>query len=299
MSDVDRAARRPPFARIGGEPADLQEARDGTDKPGANAAERSDVQVQNTHEKLTEFIESVSQCAEKGAPPTDAKCPPREVDARYAPVLDDGVMINSAALWPLLDPQWNHPKTWYKELATAKPGAKDYDWSQLAARYWPSRVDGKCRKDPSLGVAHGCFWRYHPARAWAWELRLQDEIGPDFRIDEPNSDACRSAYLSENGLEALATVEKEVLRRMGRGKDKKIVPEMRLLESGLWAAHPEACWALEGRMIERQEGTFVLDAPDADVERARYGEGNPDRVAERRQVMARWEGTGELFGVEV
>lgn len=43
----------------------------------------------------------------------------------------------------------------------------------------------------------------------------------------------------------------------------------------------------------------MLDAPDADVERARYGEENPDRVAERRQVMARWEGTGELFGVEV
>ena len=98
--------------------------------------------------------------------------------------LDDGVMVNSAALWPLLEPQWKEPKKWWKELATAQ-GKKDYDWSHLAARYFPTRVDAKCQQDPSLGVAHGCFWRYHPARAWAWELRLQDEIGPDFRIEEP------------------------------------------------------------------------------------------------------------------
>jgi hypothetical protein len=48
--------------------------------------------------------------------------------------------------------------------------------------------------DPSLGVAHGCFWRptLPPStRAWAWELRLQDEIGPldcgfaDFHLRAP------------------------------------------------------------------------------------------------------------------
>jgi hypothetical protein len=65
-------------------------------------------------------------------------------------------MINSAALWPLLEPQWKDPKKWWKELATAK-GKKDYDWSHLAMRYWPTRVDAKCQEDPSLGVAHGCF----------------------------------------------------------------------------------------------------------------------------------------------
>ena len=41
-----------------------------------------------------------NRCAEKGPPPPDAKTPKREVDARYAPELNDGVMINSAALWP-------------------------------------------------------------------------------------------------------------------------------------------------------------------------------------------------------
>src|SRR5690606_21038139 len=83
----------------------------------------------------------------------------------------------------LLLPQWKDPKKWWKELCTAD-GRKDYDWAHLAARYFPTRVDGKCKTDPSLGVAHGCFWKYHPAKAYAWELRLQDEIGPDFTIDE-------------------------------------------------------------------------------------------------------------------
>ena len=174
--------------------------------------------MQSWRDELAEFIADVEQCADKGPAPPDPKKPEREVDARYIPDLDDGVMINSAALWPLLEPQWKDPKKWWKELVAAK-GKKDYDWSHLAMRYWPTRVDKKCQTDPSLGVAHGCFWKYHPARAWAWELRLQDEIGPDFRIEEApyrgdGGDAeHRAAYLKDHASEALEAVEKEVLRR--------------------------------------------------------------------------------------
>jgi hypothetical protein len=125
------------------------------------------------------------------------------------PDLDDGVMVNAAALWPLLAPQWKDPKKWWKELAAAD-GKKDYDWSHLAMRYWPRRVDAKCEKDPSLAVAHGCFFKYHPARAWAWELRLQDEIGPAFRIEEEpyrgdgGHEAHRTAFLADHPVDALA-----------------------------------------------------------------------------------------------
>ncbi len=173
----------PTLTRLDGELADLRVARDGADRKAASAAERQYDRAFKARSELQEFIASVEQCADRGAPPTDAKCPGRQQDARYDPDLDDGVMINSAAIWPLLDPQWKAPRKWWKELATAT-GRKDYDWSHLAMRYWPDRVDRKCQKDPSLGVAHGCFWRYHPERAWIWELRLQDEIGPDFRIEE-------------------------------------------------------------------------------------------------------------------
>ena len=107
--------------------------------------------------ELDEFIEDVRQCAEFGPPPTDSKCPPRETDAPYDPVLDDGTMINAAALWPILDPLWRkYPKKWWKKLANEKGyRGKHFDGSKLAARYFPTCVDQKCQEDPSVAVAHG------------------------------------------------------------------------------------------------------------------------------------------------
>ena len=234
---------------------------------------------------------SLPQCnnaPEQGPPSTDAACSQREANARYIPDLDDGVMINSAALWPLLLPQWKEPKKWWKELASAQ-GKKDYDWSHLAMRYWPTRVDAKCRADPSLGVAHGCFWKYHPARAWAWELRLQDEIGPEFRIAEASyrgdggHEAHRAAYLADHADEALAAIEKEALRR--RKKRKAPMAEFRILEPGLWSRLPESCHALELRLIEKQGGDFHLVAPDETEARAAYEAEHPEQVERRRKLI--------------
>ena len=173
----------PAQKQLQGEISDLNAARASSDKRQRANSEKQYAKSQKLLEELDAFISVVTQCAEKGAPPTDAKCTARQVDAPFVMDLDDGVMINSAALWPLLSPQWKDPKKWWKELCTAQ-GRKDYDWAHLSARYFPTRVDAKCQEDPSLGVAHGCFWKYHPAKAYAWELRLQDEIGPDFTIDE-------------------------------------------------------------------------------------------------------------------
>lgn len=183
----------PARIRLEGEIADLRDSRQSRDKKQAREAERRFATVDKWKAELDDFIAKVEQCAEKGPPPVDAATPGREVDARYSMDLNDGVMVNSAALWPLLEPQWKDPKKWWKELAVAK-GKKDYDWSHLAARYFPGRVDAKCRQEPSLGVAHGCFWRYHPESAYKWELRLQDEIAPDFTIDEPGSDKARVRF---------------------------------------------------------------------------------------------------------
>ena len=124
-----------------------------------------------------------------------------------------------AATWPLLEPQWRDPKKWWKELASAK-GKKDYDWAHLSARYFPSRVDKKCQQDPSLGVAHGCFWRYHPENAYKWELRLQDEIAPDFTIDEEGSDALRAAFEREHPDKVNELVIAEDKRRKRKQKQE-------------------------------------------------------------------------------
>jgi hypothetical protein len=202
----------PTKLRLDGSLDDLRKARDGADKKAARAAEKRLEQVTAWRDELAEFITNVSTCAEQGPPPPDPKTPARTDDATYEPDLDDGVMINAAALWPLLTPQWKDPKKWWKELATAE-GRKDYDWSHLAARYFKDRVDQKCKTDPSLAVAHHCFWAYHPERAYAWELRLQDEIGPQFTIDEPNSDPARERFLAEQSQTAEAIRQKELARR--------------------------------------------------------------------------------------
>lgn len=282
----------PTRKRLTGAIEDLGSARDGNDKAAARDAERALPGLQRALKELDDFMEVVEACTDRGPPTTDPACPAREQDARYAPDLADGVMINSAALWPLLEPQWKDPKKWWKELATAK-GRKDYDWSHLAMRYWPTRVDDKCKTDPSLGVAHGCFWRYHPARAWAWELRLQDEIGPEFRITEPpyrpggrdlgdEGDAPhRAAYLRDHPQEAIAAVEKEAVRRMGRGNKRKVVPEVRLLESGLWSRYARAMWDAELSLSEKQGAELRILAPDEPEARAALASAHPELVRER------------------
>ena len=200
----------PEKRKVEGELADLRGARQ--EGRARGTTERRFAEVQKLLEELDEFIALVTEIAEKGPPPPDGKTTEREVDARYAMDLDDGVMVNSAALWPLLEPQWKEPKKWWKELANAQ-GKKDYDWSHLAARYFPERVRKKCHEDPSLGVAHKCFWELHPAKAYAWELRLKDEIRPDFTIDEPGSDEARARFLEDHADEARAILAKEMRRR--------------------------------------------------------------------------------------
>jgi hypothetical protein len=278
----------PTLTRIDGALADLRAARDGADKKASRAAEKRVTTFQKARDELAQFIASVEQCAEKGPPPADAKKAEREVDARYVPDLDDGVMVNSAALWPLLAPQWKDPKKWWKELATAD-GKKDYDWSHLAMRYWPRRVDAKCQQDPSLAVAHGCFFKYHPARAWAWELRLQDEIGPGFRIEEApyrgdgGHEAHRTAFIADHPVDALAGVEKEALRRIR--KHKRRLGELVLPEAGLWGARPDLCWELELRVLEKQEQDFKLRAPDEPAARATFERRFPDEVKRRLNLL--------------
>lgn len=200
----------PEKRRLEGELEDLRKAR--AQASGRGKAEKRFAEVQKLLEELSDFVDKVTQLAECGPPPPDDKTPKREVDARFVMDLDDGVMVNSSALWPLLESQWKDPKKWWKELATAQ-GRKDYDWAHLSARYFPKRVREKCVTDPSLAVAHKCFWELHPAKAYAWELRLQDEIKPDFTIDELGSDEARARFLNDHALQAAELRAAEQKRR--------------------------------------------------------------------------------------
>ena len=220
----------PTKQRLDGEVTDLRKVRDGADTKAARAADKRLTQVSAARDELAEFIADLKACAEQGPPQPDPKTPPRANDAVYDPDLDDGVMINAAALWPLLAPQWKDPKKWWTELATGE-GRKDYDWSHLAARYFKNRVLEKCKVDPSLAVAHGCFWKFHPERAYAWELRLQDEIAADFTIDEADSDAARERFLADHSQDAQAILQKEQARRLRKVEKADTEAQQDILDS--------------------------------------------------------------------
>ena len=209
----------PELNQLDGELQDLMETRKRGDKKNQAEAENRYTIAKSFYDELKEFVDLVRQCAEQGPPPANPKDTPREANARYKMDLDDGVLINSAALWPLLEPQWKQPKSWWSELCNEE-GKKDYDWAHLAAIYFPKRVDAKCKKDPSLAVAHGCFWKYHPKKAYQWELRLKDEIDPDFTIDENDSDDLRAAFEKEHADKVKELVKAEEKRRKKKQKNE-------------------------------------------------------------------------------
>jgi hypothetical protein len=212
----------PELTTMEGELKDLTEARSQSDKTQKAIAEKRYTEIQKLYDELQAFINLIAQIAEQGPPPANGKDQARETDARFQMNLDDGVMINSAALWSLLEPQWKQPKKWWSELCNAQ-GKGDYDWSHLAQRYFPDRVDKKCQKDPSLAVAHGVFWKYHPAKAYEWELRLQDEIAPDFTLNENHSDQCRQTFVEQYPQTVAELHAKEEKRRDRKyNKEKKL-----------------------------------------------------------------------------
>ncbi|MEI8093416.1 MAG: N-6 DNA methylase [Spirochaetales bacterium] len=149
-----------------------EEAQRETNKARRNDLENEVDKLDKLREELAAFTALVTRLAEKG--PDPAK---QEVEAPYAMDLDDGVMVSSAALWELVAPLWKEPKKWW-DILSAPAGKKDYDWSHLAMRYWPSRVWEKLKKDPSLAVAHSdygahkgrdLFEELHPAAAKKWK----------------------------------------------------------------------------------------------------------------------------------
>ncbi|MCK6518882.1 BREX-6 system adenine-specific DNA-methyltransferase PglX [Myxococcota bacterium] len=177
-----------------------------------------------------------------------AVTPPPELEAPLRLDPDDGVLINTAALWSLLAPQWDAPRKVFEQLSRPQ-GKKDYDWSQLAARVWPARVEAACVKDPSLAVAHRRLWRLHPAVAFAWALRLADER-PESPppIAEPDAETHRAAFLTTRGAEALAVAEREAQRRARKGR-----PATVKVPVGLKAAH-EALWAKINAALRKKHG---------------------------------------------
>lgn len=142
------------------------------DKKTKNELENTVDGLVKLQDELNAFIALVHRLATTG-PESELQ----EATSPFSMDLDDGVMVNAAALWELVAPLWKEPKKWW-EILSKPAGKKDYDWSHLAMRYWPHRVFEKVKKDPSLAVAHSDYGAYkgrdlfrelHPEAAGKWD----------------------------------------------------------------------------------------------------------------------------------
>jgi hypothetical protein len=132
----------------------------------------------------------------------------------------------------------------------------------MANSYWPTRVAQKCTQDPSLAVAHRCLWKFHPHIAWKWELRLQEEIGEHFVLQEKDSGTLSTSFFTTNTALAIQILEEEIKYRLKKGLLKEVFP---LNRSGLWANNSQKMLDLEHRMQQIQNrSTFIIDASDRD-----------------------------------
>jgi hypothetical protein len=179
----------------------------------AGDAERRELGVHRLLAEIRDLIAKVTEVADKGPSQPDRETPQREVDARYAMTLEDGVMVNSAALWPLVAPQWKEPKKWWKQVASRSgPKGTHFDWSSAAARYFPTRVRSDCERDPVIAAAHRCLWRYHPKVAYRWELHLDRDLESARPVSAANVEECRTRLLRQ---------EPQVAREIGTAEMKR------------------------------------------------------------------------------
>ncbi|RSM35586.1 hypothetical protein DMB66_60480, partial [Actinoplanes sp. ATCC 53533] len=85
---------------------------------------------------------------------------------------------------------------------------------------------------------------------------------------------------------ALAAIEKEAIRRMGRGVRRGQVAELRILEPGLWSAHSGSIWEMELRLAEKQGAELRILAPDEPEARAAFEATHAEKVHRRKELLA-------------
>ena len=120
-------------------------------KEVAGSSGREAKQIEKDMDRQEQFVSEVRDFADKLR---------RAANLHLDFDLNDGVILNIAALWELVP--WNEAKKYWEELQEGK-----YDWSHIAYQLWPERVEALCRKDRSLAIAHGldhlCEVEAHPS----------------------------------------------------------------------------------------------------------------------------------------
>lgn len=120
----------------------------------------------------------------------------REEVERVAPLwnpnMNDGVVINFAPLWRLVQ----HNRPWQKECKKHwdRLVEGEYDWSHWAMHLWPERVVPKCAERRDLAIAHDLeevFWKQDAEGDWT--ARDEPTRPVEKLVEERTSQTVKSA----------------------------------------------------------------------------------------------------------
>ena len=131
----------------------------------------------------------------------------------WNPNLNDGVIVNFAPLWRLVQQH----RAWQRQCKDCWDSLAEgqFDWAHLSMHLWPERVIPKCAEDRSLAIAHGLedvFW-FEDSNG-KWQPRKVDRPTIDSLIKERTSPAVKDALQSLMG--AANSTTKGTGRRSGR-----------------------------------------------------------------------------------
>lgn len=148
----------------------------GHKKDGLTRAEEK--VLERLDDELTE-LEGLRQAVERVTSRTDEQGRPTP----YDPDLDDGVILAAAPLhqmipWPKKKKVGDRQMTELEAAWHALESGK-YDWSSVARRYWPDRVEERSRADLSIAIAHSRDGAYHPGKRTELEAKAKAAAAVD------------------------------------------------------------------------------------------------------------------------
>jgi len=117
--------------------SDLQAQRESARGRERKRAEQQLEQAAQFLDEMNKFAATMERLAHEGYKPAPEW-------------IDDGIILRLVPLWELI-PLWKgEPQKHWGGLRSG-----DFDWSHIAMRYWPERVQEKCQQDKSYAIAHG------------------------------------------------------------------------------------------------------------------------------------------------